>query len=160
MQNSAKYSAPAHRRSLHRERCSYAPLAAHSDSEESPHHQEKSEVRRKSAKQLDDGKINDVGHQWNAATVAIGQQSEDQGSHRAHRECRRQRAHDLAFGNAELVGERVDQENDNEEIKSVERPAEKTGENRVTSIRFGINGLFHHPHTTDIGGSNTGVLSS
>ena len=125
LQNSGKDSPPPRRHRFHRQRSANAPLAAHADAIERAHHQEKRKIRRESARQLHHGKENHVGHQRNAPAVAVGQQAEDERAHRAHRQRHEQRRDDRFFSHVKLCGELVDQEDNHEEVKRVERPSQK-----------------------------------
>ncbi len=71
------------------------------------------------------GKINHVGHQGDAASVAVGEQSEKQRAQRTHRQRGRQAAHNGLLGNAKVRGERIHHEDDDEKIEGIECPAEK-----------------------------------
>ena len=41
---------------------------------------------------------------------------------------------DVALGNVEVRGQRVEQEDDDEEVEGIKRPAEKAGAHRVPAI--------------------------
>ena len=71
LQNAAEYAAPARRRRFHGERRADTPLSAHADTEKGAKNQEDGVVGRKAASQLNHGKIDDVGHERNAAAIAI-----------------------------------------------------------------------------------------
>ncbi len=88
----------------------------------------------KAAKQFDRGKENDVGHQRAAATVAVGEHSEDEGADRAHGQRAGDGQNDLRFADVEVLGQRVEEEDDDEEVEGVERPAKKAGGDSVPAI--------------------------
>lgn len=131
LQNAAQNAAPAHGSGLHGQRGTHAPFAAHANAVKGAHDEEKREVRRKAAEEFDHGKINDVSHQRNAAAVAVGKQTEDERADGTHGERRGQRADDFRFGDAELRGEAVHEEDHHEEIEGVERPAQESSEDSV-----------------------------
>ena len=88
-------------------------------------------ARGKSAQQFDEGKENHVGHERLAASVAVGEQSENDGAHRAHGQGRGHGPHDGALGDVEVDGQRVYQEDHDEEIEGIQGPAQKAGGDRM-----------------------------
>ena len=93
------------------------------------------------------GEEKHIHHQRTAAAVAVGHHAEEQRADRPHRQRRGDAEDDVALGNVEVLGQRVEQEDDDEEIEGVERPAEKAGAHRVPAIGSGIRRLgpqFRH----------------
>ncbi len=97
--------------------------------------QEHGEIGREPAEHFDDGEIDDVRHQGNAATVAVGEQSEEQRADRAQGEGGGEREDDLFFADAEARGQGIHKKHDDEEVECVEGPAEKARGDGVGALR-------------------------
>src|SRR5207237_9494103 len=102
-------------------------------------------VRRKDAEKLHHREKNDVGDQRNAASVAIRQQPENHRAHGTHEQRPGNRGNDICFRDVKLRRQRIEEENDHEEIEGVQRPAEKSGGHSVelssaTSVLNGGHG--------------------
>src|SRR3954465_11076583 len=78
LQDARENAAPLGRRAFHGQRCADAPFATHTDSVQRSKNEEESVVGSKSTKQFDERKEDDIGHQRNAASVAIGEDAEDE----------------------------------------------------------------------------------
>ncbi len=76
LQQAGNKSAPPDRNGFHGERCSHAPLTAHPDSVEQSQKEENSVIRRESGKNFDQGKVQNVDDERDAASVAVGKQTE------------------------------------------------------------------------------------
>src|SRR5215469_12352170 len=134
LQDSGEHSAPAWRSALHCQGSADSPLSTHPDPVNSPQQQKERVIGGKPAEKFDHGKENNVGHEWLSPAVAVGKHSKDQRPHRTHRQRRYSGENDLFSRDLELCGQRVYQEHQDEEVKSIERPAQKTGTDRVPLI--------------------------
>src|SRR5207237_624316 len=143
LQDSRENAAPFHRYVFHRQRCTDAPLAAHSDAEQRAQNQELRVRLREAAEQFDDREVDDVRHQRTAAAEAIRERAEDQRADRTERERERRRGDDQLLVYMKCGGEIVVQKDDDEEIECVERPAEEACENGVPGV-----GLHRSPILT------------
>src|SRR5260370_37249466 len=76
LQQAGNKSAPPDRNGFHGERCSHAPLTAHPDSVEQSQKEENSVIRRESGKNFDQGKVQNVDDERDAASVAVGKQTQ------------------------------------------------------------------------------------
>ena len=92
-----------------------------------PQDEEHGEVGGEAAEQLDRGEEDDVGHQRTAAAVAVGQHAENQRADRPHGQRAGYGQNDVGLADVEVLGQGVEQEDDDEEVEGVERPAEKAG---------------------------------
>src|SRR5207237_10251794 len=77
------------------------------------------------------GEEQDVGDQRQAASVAIGQQTKNNRADGPHGQGVAHGGDDGALADVKLRGQRVVETNHEEEVESVERPAEKAGGNGV-----------------------------
>ena len=71
-----------------------------------------------------------------AASVAVGEQAEDDGAEGTHGERGGGGEDDFCRGDVKLRGERVDEEDGDEEVEGVEGPAEKAGADSVPLLGF------------------------
>src|ERR1700757_839150 len=122
------------RRALHGKRRPHAPLPAHADSVQNSQYQEHGVVDGESAEDFDDGEEDHVDHERYAATVAVGRQSEEQSAQRTRRERGSDGGYNQRFGNMELSGQYVVEEDDHKEVESIQGPAQKTGGHRVKAV--------------------------
>src|SRR5204863_1205358 len=76
-------------------------------------------------------KVDYVGHERNAAAVAVREQPEKECAGGAHGQRRGSGPNDFFFGYAKLMRQRVKEKNDDKEIECVERPAEESREDRM-----------------------------
>ncbi len=135
-------SPPARRNRFHRERSSHAPLAAHADPVEQSENEKDRVSRRESGKHLDDRIEQNVQHERNPPPVPVGHQAEEERADGAHGKARRQGERDRGNGFSELAGDGNEHERQHEEVERVQRPAEKTGDQRVSSV--GVRrSIFH-----------------
>src|ERR1700722_8938358 len=86
LQQAGEKSAPFRRQSFKRQGCAYTPLPAHCDSEQCPRNQKNFQRRSKSGSKFEHGVSNDVHHQSNAATVAVGHHTEQESADGAERQ--------------------------------------------------------------------------
>jgi hypothetical protein len=83
-----------------------------------------------------------------AASIAVGHHAEDERTDGTHGERRRDGQNDVALGNVEVGGQRVEEEDDDEEVEGVERPAEKASAHRVPAVGVCLHfpaGEVRHP---------------
>ena len=125
LENSGEHAAPAHRSVFHDQRCSHAPLAAHANAEQHSQDQKHGEVGREAAQHLDGRKEYYVDHQRTAPAITVGHHAEEQRADGPHGQRGGDAEHDVALGNVEVGGQRVEEEDDDEEIEGIQRPAEK-----------------------------------
>ncbi len=78
LQNSAEDAAPTRGGRFHGQRSAHAPLSTHADAKKGAQDQEHGVVGRETASHFDNGKVDDVGHQRNAASKAIGKHAKQQ----------------------------------------------------------------------------------
>src|SRR5262249_17289988 len=64
----------------------------------------------------------------------IGHHAEEERTHGAQREARRQRQRDFGPGPPEIGRDRIEHHHQDEEIEGVERPAEEAGDQRVPLV--------------------------
>ena len=99
---------------------------------------------RETGGHLDHRVENQVDHQGNAAPVAVGQQSKDESAHRPERQRQRDGERNLLVGAVKLLRNGRQREDNQKEVESIQRPAEKAG-NRAApwpSVGVAIASLF------------------
>ncbi len=129
---------------LHHQRCADAPLAAHANPKQHSQYEEDGIVRRETAQELNGRKEQHIRHQRTAAAIAVGHHAEQQRANRTHRERSRDRQDDVALGNVEVRGQRVKQEDDDEEVECIEGPAEEPRRHGVPAIGGGLGVRVSH----------------
>ena len=112
-------------RLLHGERRTDAPLAAHPDAEQGAQHEEAPVAGGEAGEHLDDRVEDEVDHEREAAPVAVGEEAEEEGADRAEGERQGDRERDGGVRGVELLRDRGEGEDDEEEVERVERPAEE-----------------------------------
>src|SRR5438093_6040827 len=117
-------------RLLHGERRTDAPLAAHADAEQRPEHEEAPVAGGEAGEYLDDRVEDEVDHERESAPVAIGEKAEEEGADRPEGERQGDRERDGGVRGVELLRDRGEGEDDEEEVERVERPAEEGGQDR------------------------------
>ena len=95
--------------------------------------QEHGQVRRERRRGADDGIAEDVEHQRRLAAELVAEPAEHEGADEAHRQRQEQRVGDRGDVDAELLGDVLDDEGQQEEIEGVERPAEIGRDDRLCS---------------------------
>ena len=120
---------------LHRQRTAEAPFAAHRDPEQRAQHQEDPEVRREGGERADDRIAEDIEHQRRLAAPTVADAAEDESADEPHRERQEQRVGDRRHFDAELLGDVLEQEGQQEEVERIEHPAEKGGDHRLLLFR-------------------------
>ena len=113
---------------LHRQRAAEAPFAAHRDAEQRAQDEEDGEVRREGGERADDRIGEDVEHQRGLAPPSVADAAEDEGADEAHRQRQEEGVGDRRHLDAELLGDVLEHEGEDEEVERVERPAEIGGE--------------------------------
>src|SRR6185436_15525719 len=103
------------------------PLTAHPNPVQAAQDEEDGEVRREAAGESDAREKQHVADQRSTASVAVGEQAKDDRPDGTKRQCGGRRPDDVALRNMEMSGEGVVQEDDDEEVESVHRPAEISG---------------------------------
>ena len=99
-----------------------------------PQDKEHGEVRSETAQQFDCGEEDDVRHQRTAASVAVGHHAKDQCAKRTHGQRAGNRQHDGALADMKMLRQDVEQEDHDEEVEGIERPAQKASRNGVPAI--------------------------
>ena len=135
LQNARKKPAQPWRNLFHGERGTHAPLSAHADPEQSAQHQKSSETVRETRGDLDRRVKNQVDHQRNAASVTVGQQSENERAHGTKRQRQRNREGNLFVRPMKLLRDRRQREDDQEKVESVQRPPELSEQARSFPAR-------------------------
>src|SRR5207302_4108880 len=82
-------------------------------------------------KNFNDGVEDDIEHERQSTSVAIGQQTEDECADRTHSETRRQRKRDVWPRVMEVPRDIAQHVGENEEVEGVERPPKEAGDQRV-----------------------------
>ena len=136
LQDSGKQSSQPRRNFFHGERCADAPLAAHADAEQSAQNEKRGEAVREAGEHFDHGIEDEVDHQRQAAAVAIGHQSEDEGADGTKDESQRNGKRDLFVGPVKLLGDGGQRKNNEKKVEGIERPSQKTGENGWAAVAF------------------------
>ena len=134
LQDSRHQPARLRRDRLHRQRTAEAPFAAHGDAEQRPQDQEHDEVRREGGEGAEDRVAEDVQHQRRFASPPVAEAAEDEGADEPHRQRQEERIGDRRDLDAELLGDVLEQEGQEEEIERVEHPAEEGGGDRLLLI--------------------------
>ena len=134
LQDSGERSAPFLGKSLKRQRGSHAPFAAHGHAEHRAQHEQHLHRRRKRTGQFDYRKTQNVRDQNRAPTVAVGQHPEKQGSKRPERLGEENRPEDVRRLAVEFGGDRLDAEDQEEEIKTVEGPPQEAGDEGMSLV--------------------------
>jgi hypothetical protein len=116
------------------------PFAAHANPIERSQNQKHRVVGRESAQQIHDREKDHVRHQRTAPPVAIGEQTKQQCPQRSHGQGSCGRKNDFLRRHVELGGQRIDQEDQHEEVKSVEGPSQETGGHGMPTVGGGEEG--------------------
>ena len=95
-----------------------APFAAHRDAEERAQNKEDGEVRGEGRERAYDRIGEDVEHQRGSAAPSIAEPAEDEGADEAHRQRQKQGVGDRRHPNAELLGDVLDHEGEDEKSKA------------------------------------------
>src|SRR5438477_10422285 len=137
LQNSTQDSSQLHRSRFHRQRSAHSPFPAHANSKQRAQNQKHRKIRRETASQLNERKINHVSHQRNSSPISIRKQAKQQRSHGTHRQSRRCRHYNFFFADPKLPRQRVEQKHHHKKIKRIQRPTQETRQYRVMRpIRF------------------------
>src|SRR5205085_8110519 len=131
LQNSREQTACGRWQRFHRERCTQAPFAAHSDPEQGPQQQKRPKIRRECSQQFDDRIKNNVDHQRNAAAKSIAQPSKDECPERTHHQGESDGERNLGNGSPEIMGDRFKDKGKEKEIKCVQGPPEETSDKGI-----------------------------
>lgn len=110
------------------ERGTDTPFAAHGDSEESAKDEEDAERGGECAGEFDDGEAEDVEHQDGAAAVAVGEHAEEERADGSEGLGEEDGAEDVGRFGVEVGGDGFDAEDEEEEVETVECPAEEGGD--------------------------------
>jgi len=78
-----------------------------------------------------------VCHEQAAATIAIGERSEDECTEWTHGQRAGDGENDVGLADVEFVREHIEEKDQYEEVEGVERPTEKGGEDRVPAVGGG-----------------------
>ena len=124
MQHSRKESAPFCGQRFERQGRAHAPFPAHGYSEQCPHDEESFQGWSEGRRQFKHRVRDDINHQRDPAAKAVGHQSEQKRPYWTHRQRQENRLRDGGNFCLELSRNRADTEVQNEEVKSVERPAQ------------------------------------
>jgi hypothetical protein len=108
-----------------------APFAAHGDAEECAEYEEHAERGGEGAGEFDDGKAEDVEHQDGATAVAVGEDAEEECAYGAEGLGEKDGAEDVGRLGVEVGGDGFDAEDEEEEVETVEGPAEEGGDEGV-----------------------------
>ena len=127
------------RNGFHRERAAKAPFAAHGDAEQRAQDQKDREVRRESGKRAEDRIAEDIQHQRRLASPSVAEPAEDEGADEPHRQRQEQGVGHRRHLDAELLGDVLEQEGQQEEVEGVEHPAEIGGEDRLLLLACEIH---------------------
>ena len=119
---------------FHRERCSYAPFAAHADAVNQPKDYKNGIVRRKAGKNFNAGVQQNVEHERHAPPVTIREKSEHERPKRPRGEAGGNGQSDLGYGAMKFAGDRCEDERQNEKIKSIECPAKEAGDHGIALV--------------------------
>ena len=123
------------RQSFKGERGADAPFPTHGDSEQSAQDQEHVERGRKSAGEFNDGKADDIGHEYGPAAIAVGQHAEEQSANRTKGLSKEHRSENRRRLGAELAGDCRDAKDEEKEVEAIERPAKKRGQKNMALRR-------------------------
>ena len=135
LQDAGHRSARPRRDRLHRQRAAEPPFAAHRDTEQRSQNQEDPKVRRKGRERADDRIAEDVEHQRGLAPPYVADAAKDERADETHREGQEQCIGDRRHIDAELLGDVLEDEGQNEEIERVEHPAEIRGDDGLYLLR-------------------------
>ena len=134
LQDSGENTSPFRRHFLHHERRADAPLAAHADAEQGPQDEECFVIGRQPGKDFHHGIKHEIQHQRKPSPVAVGQQSEDERADRPERECYRDGLRDFRQIHVELLRDGRNREDEDEEVKGIESPAQETRDQGVEVV--------------------------
>ena len=95
-------------------------------------------------REFEHGKAQNIDHQHRPAAEAVGGKAKDKSAERPCRERKKDRESDIRHIRAEFLRDVVHDEDENEEIESIERPAEIARQNRAAL--FGREVLHHMKH--------------
>ena len=140
------------RNRLHRQRAAETPFAAHRDAEQGAQHEKDDEVRGERRQRPDDRIGEDVEHQRGLAPPSVADAAEDEGADEAHRQRQEQCVGYRRHLDAELLGDVLDHEGEDEEVERVERPAEIGGEDGPLLLARQV----HPRRSLDFGGASGG----
>ena len=131
LQDAGKCAAALFGQGLEGQRRAHAPLAAHGDAEESAQDQKCVQRRRKGAGQLDHREAENIHDQHRPAAVTVGQHAKKQRAHGPECLCQKHRAQHRRRLGMELAGNRLHAKDQQKEVETVERPAQKRGHKGV-----------------------------
>jgi hypothetical protein len=111
-----------------------APLAAHGDAEECAKSEQDGEGGCKGASELDDGEAEDIEDEDGSASVAVGEQAEEERACGAEGLRPENGGEDGGGAGVEVGGDGFDTEDEQEEVEAVEGPAEE-GSKKGVALR-------------------------
>ena len=128
LQYSGEESASLRRERFERQRRAHAPFPAHRDPEQRPRDQENFQRRGEGRRQFKHRVGDDIDHQCGTPPEAVRHHAEKKCADRTKSQGDEDRLRDGGDFRLELSRDGADAKSQNEEIKSVERPAQKAGD--------------------------------
>ncbi len=107
----------------------------HGDAVKRAQNQEHGEPGRKTGEEVEERIEQHIHHQRDAPPVTVCRKPEDQGTERQHGKGQKDRHGHRGNIGMKLLGDIFENENENEEIEGVERPAEIAGDDNVALLR-------------------------
>ena len=127
---------------LHRQRGAEAPLTAHPDAVQTAQGDEHRQRGREAGAELDGGVEEHAGEQRCAPADLVGPVAEERGADRPRGQGQRGGDGDLGLGRVEVLGDVADDEDEQEVVERVHRPAQPGGEERIALVARQARGLF------------------
>jgi len=147
LQNSREEASQLYGDRFHGEGCAHAPFAAHSDPKQQTQDDEEPIGRRQPREKRNRRVEDHVEHERQLAAVAVGHDAEQNRADRARHEAAHQRRRNRWDSDVEILGDRGNHHDQNEEIKRIQRPAEKSREDSIALVRPTLNGANGRAHT-------------
>src|SRR4029079_18300876 len=124
LQDAPHQAARARRPRLHGETCAGRPFRAHADTERGPNNEQGGEVRRKTGNEIADGEPQNRKHQRRFPADAVAEPARSDGPNETQPKGERDDCSDRGYRDAEFLGDRRHDEQEDGEVEAVEHPPE------------------------------------
>src|SRR5262249_47568744 len=137
LDNSRQDASPTRRGTFHGQGRTDSPFPTHPNTVDGTQDQEYGVIGGKPAEQLKDREEDHVGHERPAPSIAISQKSKHKGAQGPHRKRGGDRENDLGGRYVKLCRQGIDKEEQDKEVKNIQRPPQENGDDGVPIIRAG-----------------------
>ena len=132
LQQARDPASPFWRYGFHGQRTADTPLAAHGDAEQRSLNEESQQGRGQARQKFENGITQHADHQHRPAAEMVGEPAEDDSAKRAHRQRQGDRDRDSGDGHAKFLGDIAEHEDHQEEVESIQHPAQEAGNHHLT----------------------------